>query len=97
MISSSLVAVIAQSLLPKLGGGRIATHEIMVTNHAISNLIREDKVHQIYSQMQLGQGDTGMQTQTQALVKYLKDGKISRDVAMQYANKPDELSKAIMH
>ncbi len=97
MISSSLVAVIAQSLLPKLGGGRIATHEIMITNHAISNLIREDKVHQIYSQMQLGQGDTGMQTQTQALLKFLKDGKISRDVAMQYANKPDELSKAISY
>ncbi len=94
MISSSLVAVIAQSLLPKIGGGRIATHEIMITNHAISNLIREDKVHQIYSQMQLGQEDTGMQTQTQALLKYLRDGKISRDVALQYANKPDELSKA---
>jgi len=95
MISSSLVAVIAQSLLPKLGGGRVATHEIMVTNHAIANLIREDKVHQIYSQMQLGQGDTGMQTQTQALLKFLKDGKISRDVAMQYANKPEELAKSI--
>jgi twitching motility protein PilT len=67
----------------------------MVTNHAIANLIREDKVHQIYSQMQLGQGDSGMQTQTQALVKFMKDGKVSRDVAMQYANKPDELAKAI--
>ncbi len=95
MISSSLVAVIAQSLLPKLGGGRVATHEIMVTNHAISNLIREDKVHQIYSQMQLGQEGTGMQTQTQALLKFVRDGKISREVALQYANKPEELTKAI--
>jgi twitching motility protein PilT len=67
----------------------------MVTNHAIANLIREDKVHQIYSQMQLGQEDSGMQTQTQGLVKFIKDGKISRDMAMQYANKPEELSKAI--
>jgi twitching motility protein PilT len=97
MIASSLVAVIAQSLLPKLGGGRIAAHEIMVTNHAIANLIREDKVHQIYSQMQLGQGDSGMQTQTQALLKYIKDGKIGRDTALQYANKPEELSKAISY
>jgi len=97
MLSSSLVAVIAQSLLPKLGGGRIATHEIMITNHAIANLIREDKVHQIYSQMQLGQEDTGMQTQTQALLKLLKEGKISRDVALQFANKPEELSKAVSH
>jgi len=96
MLSSSLVAVIAQALLPKLGGGRVAASEILVTNHAINNLIREDKVHQIYSQMQLGQGDTGMQTQTQALVKFLREGKISRDVAMQFANKPEELAKAAM-
>ena len=93
MISSSLVAVIAQALLPKLGGGRVAASEILITNHAISNLIREDKVHQIYSQMQLGQGDSGMQTQTQALATFIKEGKISRDIALQYANKPDELSK----
>jgi len=97
MISTSLVAVIAQALLPKLGGGRVAASEILITNHAISNLIREDKVHQIYSQMQLGQGDTGMQTQTQALVKFIKDGKISRDVALQYANKPDEMAKAAIY
>ena len=95
MISSSLVAVIAQALLPKLGGGRVAASEILITNHAISNLIREDKVHQIYSQMQLGQEGTGMQTQTQALLKFLRDGKISRDVAMQYANKPSELAGKI--
>jgi twitching motility protein PilT len=47
--------------------------------------------------MQLGQGDSGMQTQTQALLKFLKDGKISRDIALQYANKPDEVSKAAMY
>jgi len=96
MLSSSLVAVIAQALLPKLGGGRVAASEILVTNHAINNLIREDKVHQIYSQMQLGQGDTGMQTQTQALVKFLREGKISRETAMQFANKPEELAKAAL-
>ncbi len=95
MISSSLVAVIAQALLPKLGGGRVAASEILITNHAISNLIREDKVHQIYSQMQLGQGDSGMQTQTQALVKFVAEGKISRDIALQYANKADEVSRAL--
>jgi len=95
MISTSLIAVVAQALLPKIGGGRIAASEILITNHAISNLIRENKVHQIYSQMQLGQEDTGMITQTQALVKFINDGKISRDVAIQYANKPEELSRAI--
>ena len=95
MISTSLVAVVAQALLPKLGGGRVAVSEILVTNHAISNLIREDKVHQIYSQMQLGQGDTGMQTQTQIMLKYVREGVISRDNAIQYANKPDEMLKAL--
>ncbi len=94
MISTSLVAVIAQMLLPKLGGGRVAASEILVTNHAISNLIREDKVHQIYSQMQIGQGDSGMITQTQSLMKFIKDGKISKEVALQYANKPEEVIKA---
>jgi twitching motility protein PilT len=64
-------------------------------NHAISNLIREDKVHQIYSQMQLGQGDTGMQTQTQVMLRYIREGMISRDNAIQYSNKQDELIKAL--
>ena len=96
MISSSLVAVVAQALLPKIGGGRVAASEILVVNHAISNLIREDKVHQIYSQMQLGQGASGMQTQSQALMKFLKEGKITKEIALQYANKPEEISKAII-
>ena len=95
MISNSLVAVIAQMLLPKLGGGRVAAAEVLVTNNAISNLIREDKVHQIYSQMQIGQGNTGMTTQTQSLIKFIKDGKISKEIALQYANKPEELQKAM--
>jgi twitching motility protein PilT len=45
--------------------------------------------------MQLGQGNTGMITQPQALVKYIRDGKVSRDVALQFSNKPEELSKAM--
>ena len=94
MISTSLISVIAQTLVPKLGGGRVAIPEILVTNHAISNLIREDKVHQLYSQMQLGQGGTGMQTQTQVMLKFVREGLISRDDALQYSNKQDELLKA---
>jgi twitching motility protein PilT len=82
-------------LLPKLKGGRVAVPEILVTNHAIANLIREDKVHQIYSQMQLGQGETGMQTQTQVLQKLVKNGVVSKEIAMQFANKPDELKTKI--
>jgi len=96
MISTSLVAVISQVLLPKIGGGRVAVPEIMVSNHAIANLIREDKVHQLYSQMQLGQGDTGMQTQSQVMVRLLKNGLISKEHAIQYSNKPDELKKQLL-
>jgi len=95
MIASSLVAVVSQMLLPKSGGGRVAASEILVTNGAISNLIREDKVHQIYSQMQLGQGDTGMQTQTQSIVNFFKAGKVTKEIAMQYANRPDEVATKI--
>lgn len=95
MLSTSLVAVIAQSLIPKIGGGRIATSEIMIVNHAIANLIREEKIHQIYSQMQLGQETSGMRTQTQVLVDLVKKGTISKEHAMQYSNKQDELGKLI--
>ena len=95
MISSSLVAVIAQMLLPKSGGGRVAVPEILVTNHAIANLIREDKIHQIYSSMQLGQEATGMQTQTQVLKKLVLDGVVDRETALKYSNKPDELKNLI--
>jgi twitching motility protein PilT len=95
MLSSSLLAVVAQILLPKAGGGRLAASEILITNHAISNLIREDKVHQIYSSMQLGQGDSGMQTQTQALSKLVNDGLVDKHTALQYSNKPSELRNLI--
>ncbi len=95
MLSSSLVAVISQSLVPKIGGGRIVASEIMTMNHAISNLIREEKVHQIYSQMQLGQEETGMQTQTQVLVSLVKQKIISKETALEYSNKQDELLKLI--
>ena len=94
-LSTSLVAVISQALLPRIGGGRVAAQEIMITNPAIKNLIREDKVHQLYSQMQLNQQQTGMVTQTQEMVEYLRQKVISKESAMQYANRPDELVNVI--
>jgi len=94
-LSTSLIAVISQALLPKIGGGRVAAQEIMITNPAIANLIREDKVHQMYSQMQLNQQGTGMTTQTQEIVEFLRKKMISKDTAMQYSNKPDELQRVI--
>jgi twitching motility protein PilT len=95
MLSSSLKAVISQALLPKISGGRVAAWEIMINNDAIANLIREGKVHQIYSTMQLGQNETGMQTQTQNLVKLVNNGIIELEVALNFAYYPDELKKQL--
>jgi twitching motility protein PilT len=95
MLSVSLAAVISQSLLPKIGGGRIAIHEVLINNSAISNLIRENKIHQIYSQLQLNQQKTGMMTQTQSMVKAIKAGVITKDDALRYSTQPQELMNLI--
>ena len=76
MLSESLRAVISQTLLKKNGGGRIAVHEIMLGIPAIRNLIREDKVPQMYSVIQTGQSH-GMQTMDQCLQKLVAQGHIS--------------------
>ena len=91
MLASSLYAVISQSLLPRIGGGRVAIHEIMINNAPIANLIRENKMHQIYSQMQLNQQKTGMITQTQAMMKHLRANLITKEDAIRYSTQPQEL------
>lgn len=67
-LSFVLEGVVSQQLLPRQGGGRVMAAEIMVPNTAIRNLIREDKIHQVYSQMQMGQTKYGMLTMNQSLV-----------------------------
>jgi len=84
MLSESLRAVISQSLLKRVGGGRVAAHEIMIGNPAIRNLIREDKVAQMYSAIQTGQKD-GMQTLDQCLESMVKRGLTSKAEAYTYA------------
>ena len=94
-LATSLVAVISQTLIPKIGGGKVATQEILITNSAIKNQIREDKVHQIYSQMQLNQRETSMTTQTQQLISLLQKKVISKEMAIKNSNKPDEMVNLI--
>lgn len=77
MLSESLKAVVAQTLLKKVGGGRIAAHEIMIGTPAIRNLIREDKIAQMYSAIQTGQS-VGMQTLDQNLLELVRQGIVSR-------------------
>lgn len=84
MLSESLQAVISQTLLKKEGGGRVAAHEILIGTPAIRNLIREDKIAQMYSAIQTGQS-VGMQTLDQCLGKLLQQGVISRDEAQRIA------------
>ena len=88
MLSESLQGVISQTLLKKSGGGRVAAHEIMVGTPAIRNLIREDKIAQMYSAIQTGSA-YGMQTMDQCLQNLLSKGLISRDVAREKAKIPD--------
>jgi twitching motility protein PilT len=90
-LSFTLVAVMTQLLVPRMNGGRVPAVEVMVPNAAIKNLIREDKIHQIYSQMQVGQGASGMQTMNQALYQLYQRRQISLDVAYEYASDVDEL------
>jgi twitching motility protein PilT len=84
MLSESLRAVISQTLLKRTGGGRVACHEIMVGTPAIRNLIREDKVAQMYSAIQTGQAH-GMQTLDQAMQEMLRKGLISKQDAISRA------------
>jgi twitching motility protein PilT len=81
MLSESLRAVISQTLLKKVGGGRVAAHEIMICTPAIRNLIRENKVPQMYSAIQTGQ-NAGMQTLDQCLQELVRKGLVTKQDAM---------------
>lgn len=94
-LALSLMAVMSQMLLPANNGGRVMAMEIMVPNKAIRNLIREDKLHQIYSLMQTGQQDSGMQTMNQALLTMVERRFISVDLAIEKSPEPEELEELI--
>ncbi len=95
-LSLVLEGVICQSLIPKASGkGRALALEVMVPNPAIRNLIREDKIHQVYSSMQTGQLKFGMQTFNQSLSDLVLRGEIAQDVAMGYSSNQDELRELI--
>ncbi|WP_093395811.1 type IV pilus twitching motility protein PilT [Halopseudomonas xinjiangensis] len=90
MLSESLQAVVSQTLLKKIGGGRVAAHEIMIGTPAIRNLIREDKVAQMYSAIQTG-GNIGMQTLDMCLKSLVAKGLVSKDAAREKAKSADSL------
>ncbi|WP_044499443.1 type IV pilus twitching motility protein PilT [Pseudomonas saudimassiliensis] len=90
MLSESLQAVVSQTLLKKIGGGRVAAHEIMIGTPAIRNLIREDKVAQMYSAIQTG-GNIGMQTLDMCLKNLVSRGLVTRDAAREKAKVGESL------
>ncbi len=97
-MSFVLQAVVTQMLLPRADGpGRCLAAEVMIPNYAIRNLIRENKIHQIYGLMQTGQGQSGMQTMNQALYKLVTSRVLSFEEAMLRSAEPAELRSLIQN
>jgi twitching motility protein PilT len=94
-LSLVLEGVVCQALLPKVGGGRVVSLEILIPTPAVRNLIREDKVHQIYSAMQTGQEKIGMQTANQSLASLHISGKVTLETALLASSNRDELQEMI--
>jgi len=94
-LSLVLEGIVCQALLPKITGGRAAALEIMVPTPGIRNLIREDKVHQIYSAMQTGQEKMGMQTMNQSLATLYQQKKVTMETALSASSNRDELQDLI--
>ena len=94
-LSLVLEGIVCQALLPKIGGGRVVALEIMVPTPAIRNLIREDKIHQIYSAMQTGQEKLGMQTMNQSLATLYQKKLVTLETAMARSSNKEELQEMI--
>jgi twitching motility protein PilT len=95
-LSMVLEGILCQALLPRADGrGRSMIMEVLVPTPAIRNLVREDKIHQIYSAMQTGTGQTGMQTFNQGLAAAYMKKEITLDVALARSSNPEELQDMI--
>ncbi|HEY8279177.1 MAG TPA: type IV pilus twitching motility protein PilT [Bdellovibrionota bacterium] len=96
LLSFVLIGVISQNLLlRRTGRSRLLVMEIMRTNNAIRNLIREEKLEQVYSAMQVGQAESGMFTMNQSLSKLVADGSITEEAALEASTVPDELVRML--
>jgi twitching motility protein PilT len=98
VLSFVLEGIVTQQLIPKAtGNGRALASEVMVPNAAIRNLIREDKMHQVYSQMQIGQSKFGMQTLNQSLCELYMKKTITLDECLGHSSELDELKTMILN
>jgi twitching motility protein PilT len=97
-LSFVLQGVITQMLVPSAQGpGRNLAIEVLIPNTAIKNLIREDKAYQIYSAMQMGQTNSGMQTMNQSLFSLYSRRLVSKEEAVNRSQEPDEMEMMIRH
>lgn len=94
-LSFVLEGILCQTLIPKIGGGRVLAVEVLIPNPAIRNLIREDKVHQIYSQQQIGQEKWKMQTLNQSLADLYLRKLITHEDAISKSQEPEEMKRII--
>lgn len=94
-LSFVLNAIVSQRLLPGAKGGMVAAVEILILNPNIRNLIRENKLHQIYGMMQVGQDKTGMMTMNQSLMKLVLKRRVDLQTAFANSAEPDELDKLL--
>jgi twitching motility protein PilT len=90
-----LEGIVSQALLPRIGGGRIVSTEIMIANTAVRSLIRDDKVHQLQGIIEIGQ-KYGMQTMNQDLARLYHKGLISMKDALGRSNDPESLQKVLV-
>jgi twitching motility protein PilT len=93
-LSFVIQAVFSQKLLPALGGGRVLATEVLIATAGVRNLIRENKIHQIYTLIQAGRHE-GMQTMNHSLAQLYQEGKISYEEAMRNSPDPKELRQLI--
>ncbi len=89
-LSTSIIGILSQALLPKIGGGRVAAHELLVVTSAIANLIRENKTFRINSSIQTG-AKYGMQLLDDHMFRLWKDGIVNKEEVLVKANAPDEM------
>lgn len=95
LVSFVLIGAVAQQLIPTKDGGRAMAMEILRSNNAVRNLIRESKTEMVYSQMQTNQEETGMQTMNQSLVRLVQQGKVSEDTAQEFSSVQDEFLRMV--